>query len=163
MRAYGCRRRRRREGAAAVRRARGGSPEDGSKVGQEKPAHNPRQRTPVWGRHQPRHQRKDRLRCTGHEAGDCSERPDGAYRSQQCSVCGFVHPDDRPGRAALLSRACGHTGNAIRMQRGTSLSGLSSTSLVRSAPHTRGEVEPQAGNEHDTAHAIMLPARERDG
>ncbi|MDI6719073.1 MAG: zinc ribbon domain-containing protein [Methanomicrobiales archaeon] len=37
---------------------------------------------------------------------------DGAYTSQQCSVCGFTHSDNRPDQAAFRCLACGHTENA---------------------------------------------------
>ncbi|KUG20324.1 MAG: transposase [Methanomicrobiaceae archaeon] len=37
---------------------------------------------------------------------------DGAYTSQQCSACGFVHPGNRPSQAAFCCLACGYTENA---------------------------------------------------
>jgi IS605 OrfB family transposase len=37
---------------------------------------------------------------------------DGAYTSQQCSVCGFIHPANRPSQATFRCLACGHTENA---------------------------------------------------
>jgi IS605 OrfB family transposase len=37
---------------------------------------------------------------------------DGAYTSQQCSACGFIHPDNRTTQAAFRCLACGHTANA---------------------------------------------------
>lgn len=65
---------------------------------------------------------------------------DGAYTSQQCSVCGFVHPDNRLTQAAFRCLACGHTENAdLNASLETSLPGPPSTGLLRSAPPTPGE------------------------
>ncbi|HOI14204.1 MAG TPA: zinc ribbon domain-containing protein, partial [Methanoculleus sp.] len=62
----------------------------------------------------------------------------GAYTSQQCSACGFVHPDNRPSQAAFRCLACGHTENTD-LNAGTLLPGPLSTGLLASAPPTRGE------------------------
>ena len=85
---------------------------------------------------------------------------DGAYTSQQCSSCGFVHPGNRPSQAAFRCRACGHTENAdINAAKNIAARAAVNRPIVVRFPDIGGEVESQACKERDTAHGIMPPTR----
>jgi len=70
--------------------------------------HDQRERHHRWAFHQLRSFIEYKARRTGVAV----QVIDGAYTSQQCSACGFVHPDNRPSQAAFRCLACGHTENA---------------------------------------------------
>ena len=81
---------------------------------------------------------------------------DGAYTSQQCSACGFVHPDNRPSQAAFRCLACGHTGNAdINAAKNIAARAAVNRPIAVCSPDTGGEVESQACKEHGAAYGIM--------
>ena len=83
---------------------------------------------------------------------------DGAYTSQECSVCGFVHPDNRLTQAAFCCRACGHTENAdINASVNIAARAAVNRPVAVCSPVTRGEVESQACKEHGTPQGIMPP------
>lgn len=58
------------------------------------------------------HQLRSFIEYKARRAGVGVKVIDGAYTSQQCSACGFVHPDNRPSQTAFRCRACGHAENA---------------------------------------------------
>jgi putative transposase len=98
--------------------------------------HDQRERHHKWAFHQLR----SFIEYKAQRAGVTVQVIDGAYTSQQCSVCGFVHPDNRLTQAAFRCLACGHTENAdLNASLETSLPGPPSTGLLRSAPPTPGE------------------------
>ena len=82
----------------------------------------------------------------------------GAYTSQQCSVCGFVHPDNRSSQAAFRCLACGYTENADQnaAKNIAARAAVNRPIAVRS-PGDGGEVEPQACKEHGATYSIMPP------
>lgn len=83
---------------------------------------------------------------------------DGAYTSQQCSVCGFVHPDNRTSQAAFRCRACGHTENAdINAAKNIAARAAVNRPIAVCSPDIGGEVESQACKEHGATHGIMPP------
>ena len=83
---------------------------------------------------------------------------DGAYTSQQCSSCGFVHPGNRTSQAAFRCRACGHTENAdINAAKNIAARAAVNRPIVVRSPDIGGEVESQACKERDTTHGIMPP------
>ena len=83
---------------------------------------------------------------------------DGAYTSQQCSSCGFVHPGNRTSQAAFRCRACGHTENAdINAAKNIAARAAVNRPIVVRFPDIGGEVESQACKERDTTHGIMPP------
>jgi len=83
---------------------------------------------------------------------------DGAYTSQQCSACGFVHPDNRPSQAAFRCLACGHTENAdLNAARNIAARAAVNRPIAVCSPDTGGEVELQACKEHGTTYGIMPP------
>ena len=85
---------------------------------------------------------------------------DGAYTSQQCSSCGFVHPGNRTSQAAFRCRACGHTENAdINAAKNIAARAAVNRPIVVRSPDIGGEVESQACKERDTTHGIMPPTR----
>lgn len=85
---------------------------------------------------------------------------DGAYTSQQCSVCGFVHPDNRPTQAAFRCLACGHTENAdLNAAKNIAARAAVNRPIAVCSPDIGGEVESQACKEHGATHGIMPPTR----
>jgi len=82
----------------------------------------------------------------------------GAYTSQQCSVCGFVHPDNRSSQAAFRCLACGYTENADQnaAKNIAARAAVNRPIAVRS-PGDGGEVESQACKEHGATYSIMPP------
>jgi len=83
---------------------------------------------------------------------------DGAYTSQQCSACGFVHPDNRPTQAAFLCHACGHTENAdLNAAKNIAARALVNEPIAVCSPDIGGEVESQAYKEHAAIHGSMPP------
>ncbi len=83
---------------------------------------------------------------------------DGAYTSQQCSVCGFISPDNRTSQAEFRCLACGHAENAdLNAALNIAARALVNEPIAVCSPATGGEVESQACKEHDTTHGIMPP------
>ena len=83
---------------------------------------------------------------------------DGAYTSQECSACGFVHPDNRPSQAAFRCLACGYTENAdINASVNIAARAAVNRPIAVCSPDTGGEVESQARKEHAAIHGSMPP------
>lgn len=83
---------------------------------------------------------------------------DGAYTSQQCSACGFVHPGNRPNQAAFRCLTCGHTENAdLNAAKNIAARAAVNRPIAVCSPDTRGEVESQACKERGTTYGIMPP------
>jgi putative transposase len=55
---------------------------------------------------------RDKLKFKLDEWGIRYRSVQHAYTSQECSVCGFVHEDNRPSQAEFRCLNCGHTENA---------------------------------------------------
>ncbi|KAF5053996.1 putative transposase DNA-binding domain protein [anaerobic digester metagenome] len=85
---------------------------------------------------------------------------DGAYTNQQCRICGFIHPDNRPTQAAFCCLACGHTENAdLNAARNMAARAAVNRSIAFCSPTRGGEVEAQAYKEHGATYSIMPPTR----
>jgi len=83
---------------------------------------------------------------------------DGAYTSQQCSACGFVHPNNRPSQAAFRCLACGHTENAdLNAARNIAARAAVNRPIAVCSLDTGGEVESQTCKEHGATYGIMPP------
>ncbi|WP_292364487.1 MULTISPECIES: RNA-guided endonuclease InsQ/TnpB family protein [unclassified Methanoculleus] len=104
------------------------------------------------------HQLRSSIEYKARRAGVRVQVIDGAYTSQQCSVCGFVHPDNRPTQAAFRCRACGHTENAdLNAAKNIAARAAVNRPIAVCSPDTGGEVESQACKEHGAAYGIMPP------
>jgi putative transposase len=102
------------------------------------------------------HQLRSFIEYKARRAGVRVKVIDGAYTSQQCSACGFVHPDNRPSQAAFRCLACGHTGNAdINAAKNIAARAAVNRPIAVCSPDTGGEVESQACKEHGAAYGIM--------
>ncbi|MDD3857630.1 MAG: transposase [Methanoculleus sp.] len=131
--------------------------------------HDQRERHHKWAFHQLRSfieykaRRVRRAEWPEHEHRRCESGVlvqviNGAYTSQQCSACGFVHPDNRQTQAAFCCRACGHTENAdLNAARNIAARAAVNRPIAVCSPDTRGEVESQACKEHGATHGIMPP------
>jgi len=85
---------------------------------------------------------------------------DGAYTSQQCSACGFVHPDNRLSQAAFRCLACGHEENAdLNAAKNIAARAAVNRPIAVRSADTGGELESQTCKEHGTTYGIMPPTR----
>lgn len=118
--------------------------------------HDQRERHHKWAFHQLR----SFIEYKAQRAGVTVRVIDGAYTSQQCSACGFVHPDNRPTQAAFCCLACGHTENAdLNAARNIAARAAVNRPIAVCSPDIGGEMESQACKEHGTTHGIMPPTR----
>ena len=118
--------------------------------------HDQRERHHKWAFHQLR----SFIEYKAQLAGVRVKVIDGAYTSQQCSVCGFVHPDNRSSQAAFRCLACGHTENAdLNAARNIAARAAVNRPIAVCSPDTGGEVESQACKEHGATYGIMPPTR----
>ncbi len=102
------------------------------------------------------HQLRSFIEYKARRAGVVVKVIDGAYTSQQCSACGFVHPDNRPSQAAFRCLACGHTENAdLNAARNIAARAAVNRPIAVCSPDTGGEVELQACKEHGTTYGSM--------
>ncbi|MEN6513689.1 transposase [Methanoculleus sp.] len=116
--------------------------------------HDQRERHHKWAFHQLR----SFIEYKARRAGVLVTVIDGAYTSQQCSACGFVHPDNRPSQAAFRCLACGHTENAdLNAARNIAARAAVNRPIAVCSPDTRREVESQACKERGTTYGIMPP------
>ncbi|GLI46280.1 RNA-guided endonuclease InsQ/TnpB family protein [Methanoculleus bourgensis] len=116
--------------------------------------HDQRERHHKWAFHQLR----SFIEYKAQRAGVTVQVIDGAYTSQQCSVCGFVHPDNRLTQAAFRCLACGHTENAdLNAARNIAARAAVNRPIAVCSPNAGGEVESQAYKEHGATHGIMPP------
>jgi len=70
--------------------------------------HEQRERHHKWAFHQLR----SLIAYKANKFGVLVKVIDGAYTSQQCSVCGYIDRENRRNQAGFLCLACGHTENA---------------------------------------------------
>ncbi|MDD3933387.1 MAG: transposase [Methanoculleus sp.] len=118
--------------------------------------HDQRERHHKWAFHQLR----SFIEYKAKKVGVAVKVIDGAYTSQQCSVCGFVHPDNRSSQAAFRCLACGHTENAdLNAARNIAARAAVNRPIAVCSPDTGGEVESQACKEHGATYGIMPPTR----
>lgn len=104
------------------------------------------------------HQLRSVIEYKARRAGVRVKVIDGAYTSQQCSVCGFVHPDNCPTQAAFRCLACGHAENAdLNAAKNIAARALVNEPIAVRSPVTGGEVESQACKERDATYGIMPP------
>ena len=104
------------------------------------------------------HQLRSFIEYKARRTGVAVKVIDGAYTSQQCNVCGFVHPDNRPSRAEFLCLACGHTGNAdLNAAKNIAARAPVNEPIAVCSPNSRGEVESQACKEHTPIYGSMPP------
>jgi len=108
------------------------------------------------------HQLRSFIEYKARRAGVGVKVIDGAYTSQRCSACGFVHPDNRPTQAAFRCLACGHTENAdLNAARNIAARAAVNRPIAVRSPVTGGEVESQACKEHGATYGIMPPTSVR--
>ncbi len=104
------------------------------------------------------HQLRSFIEYKARRAGVAVQVIDGAYTSQQCSACGFVHPGNRSTQAAFCCRVCGHTENAdLNAAKNIAARAAVNRPIAVCSPDIRGEVESQARKEHGTSYGIMPP------
>lgn len=104
------------------------------------------------------HQLRSFIEYKASRAGIVVQVIDGAYTSQQCSACGFVHPDNRPSQAAFRCLVCGHTENAdINAAKNIAARAAVNRPIAVCSPDAGGEVESQACKERGTTYGIMPP------
>jgi|BioPla2DNA2_1021312.scaffolds.fasta_scaffold13395_4 putative transposase len=104
------------------------------------------------------HQLRTFIEYKARRAGVRVQVISGAYTSQQCSACRFVHPGNRPNQAAFRCLACGHTENAdINAAKNIAARAAVNRPIAVCSLDTGGEVESQACKEHGATYGIMPP------
>jgi len=98
---------------------------------------NQRERHHKWAFHQLR----TFIEYKAQIAGVAVKVINGAYTSQQCNACGYVHPDNRLTQAAFRCLACGHTENAdLNAARNIAARAAANRPIVVRSPTRGGEV-----------------------
>jgi len=128
-----------------------------------------RERHHKWAFHQLRsfiEYKARRVRCSNgteqeHRRCDSGVRVqviEGAYTSQQCSACGFVHPGNRPNQAAFCCLKCGHTENAdLNAAKNIAARAAVNRPIAVCSSETGGEVESQTCKERGATYGTMPP------